>query len=167
MLAYIKELSTQEQEEMRDVLQKLYRQTFILERRYDRRAGRIVINKEYYFCEKHMDFLKEYLGEKVSDVQITTQLADHAVTIVPDGGMSFEMEKYFKAMDPENAFQCGRILQLNPNHCAVMAMRDYIDSEREKAQKYAEVLYSQGLLIAGLTVEDPIAYSALICELLK
>ena len=61
MLAYIKELSTQEQEEMRDVLQKLYRQTFILERRYDRRAGRIVINKEYYFCEKHMDFLKEYL----------------------------------------------------------------------------------------------------------
>lgn len=61
MLAYIKELSTQEQEEMREVLQKLYRQTFILERRYDRRAGRIVINKEYYFCEKHMDFLKEYL----------------------------------------------------------------------------------------------------------
>ena len=114
-----------------------------------------------------IDFLKEYLGEKVSDVQITTQLADHAVTIVPDGGMSFEMEKYSKAMDPENAFQCGRILQLNPNHCAVMAMRDYIDSEREKAQKYAEVLYSQGLLIAGLTVEDPIAYSALICELLK
>ncbi len=61
MLAYIKELSTLEQEELREVLQKLYRQTFILERRYDRRAGRMVINKEYYFCEKHMEFLQEYL----------------------------------------------------------------------------------------------------------
>ncbi len=61
MLSYIKELSTKEQEELREVLQKLYRQTFILERRYDRRAGRMVINKEYYFCEKHMDFLQEYL----------------------------------------------------------------------------------------------------------
>ncbi len=61
MLEYIKELSTKEQEELREVLQKLYRQTFILERRYDRRDGRMVINKEYYFCEKHMEFLQEYL----------------------------------------------------------------------------------------------------------
>lgn len=61
MLAYLKELSTQEQDEMREVLNKLYRQTFILERKYDRRQGRMVINKEYYFCEKHMDFLQEYL----------------------------------------------------------------------------------------------------------
>ena len=74
MLAYIKELSTQEQEEMRDVLQKLYRQTFILERRYDRRAGRIVINKEYYFCEKHMDFLKEYLEAAGMTIQENSEL---------------------------------------------------------------------------------------------
>ena len=74
MLAYIKELSTQEQEEMRDVLQKLYRQTFILERRYDRRAGRIVINKEYYFCENHMDFLKEYLEAAGMTIQENSEL---------------------------------------------------------------------------------------------
>lgn len=61
MLAYIKELSTAEQEQMSAVISKLYRQTFILERKYDRRAERMVVNKEYYFCEKHMEFLKEYL----------------------------------------------------------------------------------------------------------
>ena len=74
MLAYIKELSTGEQEELREVLQKLYRQTFILERRYDRRAGRMVINKEYYFCEKHMDFLQEYLEAAGISIHDNTQL---------------------------------------------------------------------------------------------
>ena len=68
MLSYLTELSTQDQESLREVLKKLYRQTFILERKYDRRAGRMVINKEYYFCEKHMDFLKEYL--EVAGIQI-------------------------------------------------------------------------------------------------
>ena len=68
MLAYLEELSAQDQEGIREVLKKLYRQTFILERKYDRRAGRMVINKEYYFCEKHMEFLKEYL--EVAGIQI-------------------------------------------------------------------------------------------------
>ena len=74
MLAYIKELSTKEQEEMQDVLSKLYRQTFILERRYDRRAGRMVINQEYYFCEKHMDFLTEYLEIAGISIKENTEL---------------------------------------------------------------------------------------------
>ena len=41
-----------------------------------------------------VDFLKESLGEKVKDVRVSTELGSHAVTMVPDGGMSFEMEKY-------------------------------------------------------------------------
>ena len=114
-----------------------------------------------------VDFLKEYLGERVADIQILAQLGDHPVSMVPDGGMSFEMEKYFKAVNPQHAYKCGRILQLNPNHSAVIAMRDYMESQREKAEKYAEVLYGQGLLIAGLSVEDPIAYSNLVCDLLN
>ena len=114
-----------------------------------------------------IDFLKEYLGERVTEIQIISQLGDHAVSVVPDGGMSFEMEKYFKAIEPNHPYKCGRILQLNPKHDAVIAMRDYIDTQREKAEKYAEVLYGQGLLIAGLAVEDPVAYASLVCELLK
>lgn len=59
---------------MREVLSRLYRQTFILERRYDKRAGRMVINKEYYFCEKHMEFLKEYLETAGISIQENTEL---------------------------------------------------------------------------------------------
>lgn len=74
MLAYLKELSTKEQDEIRELLNKLYRQTFILERRYDRRQGRMVINKEYYFCEKHMDFLKEYLDAAGIEIYENSEL---------------------------------------------------------------------------------------------
>ena len=113
-----------------------------------------------------VEFLKETLGEKVSDVQVVTQLGEHPVSMIPDGGMSFEMEKYFRAMDPNTKFRCGRILQLNPKHGAIEKLRDLIESDPDRAAKYAELLYGQGLLIAGLNIEDPMAYSALLCELL-
>ena len=114
-----------------------------------------------------VEFIKDALGEKVADVQIRAELREHAVSMVPDGGMSFEMEKYFMAMDPEHAFKCGRILQLNPEHPAVIALRKYTQEDADRAGKLAQLLYSQGLLIAGLTIEDPIAYSALVCEFLN
>ena len=68
MLEYIKELPQEEQEQIKDALQKLYRQTFILERKYDRKAGRMTANKEYYLCQKHMEFLTEYLA--VAGIQL-------------------------------------------------------------------------------------------------
>jgi len=74
VLAYIKDLSSAEQEQMREVIGKLYRQTFILERKYDRRAERMVVNKEYYFCEKHMDFLVEYLEAAGISIHCNTEL---------------------------------------------------------------------------------------------
>ena len=62
MIDYYGQLPQEEQEELQEILQKLYRQTFILERKYDKKTGRMASNKEYYFCEKHMDFLVWYLN---------------------------------------------------------------------------------------------------------
>ena len=38
------------------------------------------------------------------------------MTMVPDGGMSFEMEKYMHTVDPSSDYHCGRILEVNPEH---------------------------------------------------
>lgn len=62
MFEYYKELPGAEQERMQNVIQQLFRQTYILERKYDKRAGRMVINQEFYFCDKHMEFLTEYFA---------------------------------------------------------------------------------------------------------
>ena len=42
MIEYYDLLNEEEQDDMRDLIQLLLRQTFLLERKYDRRAGRMV-----------------------------------------------------------------------------------------------------------------------------
>ncbi len=60
MIEYYEQLMQEEQEALTDVIQLLYRQTFLLERKYDRRAGRLAYVKEYRICTKHLEFLRVY-----------------------------------------------------------------------------------------------------------
>ena len=60
MIEYYDLLNEEEQDDMRDLIRLLLRQTFLLERKYDRRAGRMVPVREYRFADRHLDFLKEY-----------------------------------------------------------------------------------------------------------
>lgn len=60
MFEYYKELATSDQEKLKDVITQLLAQSFILERKYDRKKGRMVLNKDFYFCENHMEFLTQY-----------------------------------------------------------------------------------------------------------
>lgn len=91
MLAYMETLSGDEQEQMKDVIKKLYHQTFILERKYDKRNERMVMNKEYYFCVKHMDFLKEYL--EVAGIQIFENTQAGAVYIQGEATLGERLPK--------------------------------------------------------------------------
>ena len=114
-----------------------------------------------------LTFVKEALGDQVKDVRLSADLGSHPVCVVPDAGMSFEMEKYMKRVNPEMAFPVGRILELNPDHEAVVAMRNAMTEDPVKAKDYAQLLYSQALLMAELPLEDPAAYTDLVCRLMK
>lgn len=61
MIDYYEQLTQEEKEEVTDVIQTLYRQTFLLERKFDKRAGRMQYTKEYRTCTKHLEFLKHIL----------------------------------------------------------------------------------------------------------
>lgn len=74
MLEYFEQLPAEEQERISEVIGLLYRQTFILERRYDKKAGRLVSNRDYYTCAKHMEFLKAYLAVAGVTLQENTEL---------------------------------------------------------------------------------------------
>ena len=60
MISYYRELSQEEQEEITDTIALLQSQTFVLERKYDKKTARYQYNKEYRVCEKHLEFLIEY-----------------------------------------------------------------------------------------------------------
>ena len=114
-----------------------------------------------------LDFLKETLGEKVKEVRLSKALKSHPVCLAPDAGMSFEMEKYMKRVNPDFAYEAGRILEINAGHPVFTALRSAMESDPEKAQKYARLLYSQALLMADLPLENPTEYTDLVCSLMQ
>ena len=113
-----------------------------------------------------LTFLKETLGESVKEVRFSANLGTQPAAMVPDAGMSFEMEKYMKRVNPEFAFPVGRILELNPDHEAVKAMEKAMTEDVLKARDYAQLLMYQAQLMAELPLEDPYAYSELVCKLM-
>ena len=113
------------------------------------------------------DFIKETLGDKVKEVRASTRLKSHPVCLTAGEGLSFEMEKYFQAVQPDSPIHADRILELNVEHPAFAALEAAVTADPEKAKKYAALFYDQALLIAGLPLEDPAGYTDLVCELMK
>ena len=112
-------------------------------------------------------FLKEALGDKVDQVKASTKLKTHPVCLSSGQGITFEMEKYFTAVQPELGMKAKRILEINVDHPAFAAFETARIIDPDKAKKYAEILYNQACLIAGLPIENPSAYTDLVCSLWK
>lgn len=114
-----------------------------------------------------LEFVKSALGDKVREVRVSRSLRSHPVCLVPDAGMSFEMEKHMKRLNPEFSYESGRVLELNTNHSAFAALRAAVDADPERAEKYAKLLYNQALLIAELPLDNPTEYTDLVCGLMQ
>ena len=113
-----------------------------------------------------LKFVRDTLGDKVSEVIASKKLVSHPVCMTAKGGISFEMEKYFSAVQPEAGMKAQRCLELNMNHSAVKTMMDLIGKDDEKAKTYAEIFYNQALLIAGLPIENPSEYADLVSSIM-
>ena len=115
-----------------------------------------------------LDFVKESLGGKVKDVRISSKLKSHPVCLTTDGEITLEMEKYFKSLPGSEmgGIQAERVLELNPEHPAFKALEKAFETDKEKAGKYAEILYTQSLLIAGMDIENPAEYADHVCSLM-
>ena len=111
------------------------------------------------------DFIKETLGDKVTEVKASTKLKTHPVCLSSGEGLTFEMEKYFTAVQPDLNMKAKRILEINVDHPAFLAFEMARAAEPEKAKKYAQILYNQACLIAGLPIDDPSTYTDLLCSL--
>lgn len=112
------------------------------------------------------DAMVKALGGKVKKVRLSARLKSHPACVSADGALSLEMEKVLNAMPNGQKVTAERVLEINGDHpvfeklCVLQANGD------EKLGVYARVLYAQALLLAGLPIEDPAAFSADLCELL-
>lgn len=117
--------------------------------------------------KESFDFIKEVLGDGVDEVRVSRKLKTHPVCLTSGEGMSFEMERYFNAVQPDMGMKAKRILEINVDHPAYSALESARTNDPEKAKKYAQVLMNQAKLIAGLPIDDPSAYTDLVCSLLS
>jgi molecular chaperone HtpG len=112
-------------------------------------------------------FVKESLGEGVKEVKLSANLGSAPVCVTSASGVSFEMEKYLKRVNPEMAMPVEKILELNPEHETVQILEKTMATDPVLAKDYAAILYAQALLMAELPLEDPAAYTELVCKLMK
>jgi len=119
--------------------------------------------------------LKEALGDKVASVRLSARLKSHPVCFATGEGLSLEMEKVLKAqaaMQGQTAGMPGmeaeKVLELNGDHPVYKTLKKTFDAgDTDQLKKYANLLYDQALLIEGMSIEDPVAFSNAICDLMQ
>ncbi len=112
-------------------------------------------------------FMQEALGDKVKEVKISGRLKSHPVCVSSIGEVSLEMEKVLNAMPNGQKIHAQRALEINQNHPVFETIKSLYETDQEKLKKYTEVLYNSALLIEGLPVDDPVAFSNDICDLIQ
>ena len=126
------------------------------------------IKKQNEDNKELLRFMKDTLGDKVSEVKLSERLKSHPVCISSDGGVSIEMEKVLNAMPGSNGqkIQAKRVLELNASHPVFARLQKLFAENPDAVKEYASLLYDQALLIEGLPIEDPVAFSNAVCKLM-
>lgn len=124
------------------------------------------IEKENEESKEMREFMKEALEGKVSDVAFTNKLSNYAVCLTSQGMLSLEMEKVLGAMPNSSNVKAEVVLEINRSHPVAQKLKDLFETDKEMLKKYSKILYSQGCLIAGKSIENPAELSNLICELM-
>ena len=68
MIDYYEQLSDEEKKELSEKIQLLFTQTFVLERKIDKRTGRLTLNPDFRVLERHLEFVRAYM--EVSSIQV-------------------------------------------------------------------------------------------------
>ena len=114
-----------------------------------------------------LDFVKNAVGEELSGVKLSRKLTKMPCCLTTEGGITLEMEKYFRSGPSEEMrkIRANRVLELNPEHKAFAALKDAAENDKEKAQKISKLLYSLAELMAGIEIEDPAEFTDMVSEL--
>lgn len=119
-------------------------------------------NKELF------DFMTEKLSGKVKAVKLSQRLKTHPVCITSEGMLSLEMEKVLSAMPEEQArsAKAQKILEINADHPIFAKLKSLYQSDKDAVADYADILYTQALLIEGMAIENPVEFTNKLCEIM-
>lgn len=117
-------------------------------------------NKELF------DYMATILSGKVKDVRRSKRLKTHPVCLATDGEVTIEMEKILKSMPDNQHIKADKILEINSSHDVFKTLKSAFENDKDKLSLYTNLLYSQALLIEGLTINDPVEFTNDICKIM-
>ena len=115
-----------------------------------------------------LDFVKESAGDAISKVKLSNRLSTRPCALTTEGGVTLEMERYFRAGPSEEMrkVRATRVLELNPEHHAFEVLRDaYASGDKERAKSLAKILSTLAALAAGDDIEDAGEFTDLVSAL--
>ena len=114
-----------------------------------------------------LDFIKDALGDSVSTVRLSRKLSSQPCCLTTEGGITLEMEKYFR--HGPNAemrkLRATRVLELNPEHRVFSAIKAAYESDKDKAKSLSVLVCRMAEMLSGVEIEDPTAFVSGIAEL--
>lgn len=113
------------------------------------------------------DSMKDILADKVKAVKVSKKLKSHPVCLSNEGDLTIEMEKVLNAMPNSENIKAEKVLEININHEVFQSLKDAYEKDQEKLKLYTSLLYDQALLIEGLPINDPVAFTNNICKIMK
>ena len=116
-----------------------------------------------------LGFLKGALEEQVKEVRLSHRLTTSAACLVSDADdITPTLEKMYRAMGQEVP-HVKRILELNPSHPLVSALRTAHEGNAEDPalKETAELLYGTALLAEGGDLDDPARFAKLLADRLS
>ena len=125
------------------------------------------LKRENDSAEEMLAAIKEAIG-KVNAVRFTTSLAKHPVCLSTEGDISLEMEKTLSKMPGADAMapKANTVLEINMNHPIAEKLKSLYESDKERLEKYAKILFAEACLIGGVAIENPAELTELISELM-
>lgn len=113
-------------------------------------------------------FMQEAIADKVKTVRLSKKLKTHPVCLSSDGSITIEMEKVLNAMPQNdgNKVKAEKALEINPNHPIFEKLKDLYANDKDKLKDYEKLLYDQALLIEGMSIDNPVEFANLVCELM-
>ena len=134
---------------------------------FDTEEDKKAVEEQNLENKDFLDFVKEAVGEDIVKVRLSNKLASQPCCLTTEGGITLEMEKYFRRGPSEEMrkIKANRVLELNPEHHAFAVLKEAYENDKEKAKKLSQVLARLAELMAGVEVEDPAAFVSLVAEL--
>ena len=122
---------------------------------------RDIANKEF------LDFVVSSSNDRIKKAKLSSKPGSLPCCLTTEGGVTLEMEKYFRYGPNEEmrSIRANRVLELNPDHAAVKALQTAYENDKDKAASLTGVLLSLAEIMAGVEIEDPAAFVGQVSEL--